>query len=49
MEMLTHHELMNQLHEKIRELESDNGDGFDRYIRAMMAGQLPRPQTGSWD
>ncbi|MCF8128236.1 MAG: radical SAM protein [Deltaproteobacteria bacterium] len=49
MEMMTHHDLMNQLHEKIGELENDNGDGFDRYIRAMMAGQLPRPQTGSWD
>jgi len=48
MEMLEHQNLMNQLHEKIRELESGNGDGFDRYIRAMMAGQLPRPQTGSW-
>jgi radical SAM superfamily enzyme len=49
MEMLKHHDLMNQLHEKIRELESGNEDGFDRYIRSMMAGQLPRPQTGSWD
>ncbi|MCG6877536.1 MAG: radical SAM protein [Deltaproteobacteria bacterium] len=47
MEMLKHHDLMNQLHEKIKELE--NGDGFNKYIRAMMAGQLPRPQTGSWD
>ena len=46
-EMLRHQDLMNQLNEKIEEL--DNGDRFDKYIRAMMAGQLPRPQTGSWD
>ena len=45
-EMLQHRDLMNQLREKVKELEK--GDGFDRYIRAMMAGQLPRPQTGSW-
>jgi len=48
MEMLKHEDLMGQLHEKIKELENGNGDGFNRYIRAMMAGQLPRPQTGSW-
>jgi len=48
LEMLKHEDLMNQLHEKIKELESGNGDGFNGYIRAMMAGQLPRPQTGSW-
>ena len=46
-EMLRHQDLMAQLHEKIKELE-ENG-GFDKYVRAMMAGQLPRPQTGSWD
>ncbi len=49
LEMLGHQNLMRQLHEKIKELEKDDTDGFDRYIRAMMAGQLPRPQTGSWD
>jgi hypothetical protein len=48
MEMMKHHDLMNQLHKKSG-IGKDNGDGFDRYIRAMMAGQLPRPQTGSWD
>lgn len=46
-EMLKHEDLMNQIHAKIKELE--NGGGFNQYIRAMMAGQLPRPQTGSWD
>ena len=46
-EMLRHQDLMKQLHEKIKELE--NGDGFNKYIRAMMAVQLPRPQTGSWE
>jgi radical SAM superfamily enzyme len=45
-EMLKHQDLMKQLHGKLEEL--GNGDGFDRYIRAMMAGQLPRPQSGSW-
>jgi radical SAM superfamily enzyme len=48
LEMLKHQDLMRELHNKIEELDSDNGDGFDRYIRIMMAGQLPRPQTGSW-
>jgi radical SAM superfamily enzyme len=47
-EMLKHQDLMSELHNKIEELESGNGGGFDLYIRAMMAGQLPRPQTGSW-
>jgi len=46
LEMLKHQDLMNQLHGKVKEL--DNGDGFNGYIRAMMAGQLPRPQSGSW-
>ena len=47
-EMLKHQDLMSELHNKIEDLESGNGSGFDLYIRAMMAGQLPRPQTGSW-
>ena len=45
-EMLKEQGLMNQLHEKVKELE--DGEGFDRYIRAMMACQLPRPQSGLW-
>ena len=48
LKMLKHEDLMKQLHGKIKELENGNGDGFNGYIRAMMAGQLPRPQTGSW-
>ena len=47
-EMLKHQDLMSELHNKIEELDGGNGGGFDRYIRTMMAGQLPRPQTGSW-
>ena len=47
-EMFNHPDLMGQLHNKIQELDGGKDDGFDRYIRAMMAGQLPRPQTGSW-
>jgi radical SAM superfamily enzyme YgiQ (UPF0313 family) len=47
LEMLKHPDLMGRLHREIEELDGDSG-GFDRYIRAMMAGQLPRPQTGSW-
>lgn len=47
LEMLENRDLMSQLYKKI-DLESGNADGFDGYIRAMMARQLPRPQTGSW-
>lgn len=47
-EMLRHEDLMGELHGKIKELDGGNGKGFFRYIRSMMAGQLPRPQTGSW-
>ncbi|MBT3258959.1 MAG: radical SAM protein [Deltaproteobacteria bacterium] len=48
LEMLKHEDLMSQLHEKIKELENGKENDFNGYIRAMMAGQLPRPQTGSW-
>ncbi len=48
-EMLRHTNLMQQLHQKIEELESEDGEGFDRYVRTMTACQLPRPQSGSWD
>ena len=48
LEMFKHEDLMSQLHEKIKELENGKGNGFNGYIRAMTAGQLPRPQTGSW-
>jgi len=47
-EMIRQQDLMGELHNKIEELDSGNGGGFNRYISAMMAGQLPRPQTGSW-
>ncbi len=47
-EMLGNRDLMAQLYKKIEELETGTADGFDRYIRAMMACQLPQPQTGSW-
>ena len=47
-DMLNNQSMMEKLREKIRELEQEDETGFDRYIRAMMAGQLPRPQTSSW-
>ncbi len=47
-DMLHNPNLLYKLHEKVRELEQGSKKGFDRYIRAMMAGQLPRPQTNSW-
>lgn len=47
-DMLKDEGFMDKLHEKIRELEQDDETGFDKYIRAMMARQLPQPQTGSW-
>ena len=47
-DMLKDKEVMAQLHGEIKDLEKESGAGFDRYIRAMMARQLPRPQTDSW-
>ena len=48
LEMLGNKALMSELYNKLEELERDDADGFNVYIRAMMACQLPRPQTGSW-
>ena len=47
-DMLKNQGVMTQLRGKVRDLESQNKTGFDRYIRAMMSSQLPRPQTDSW-
>jgi len=46
--MLKNQDVMAQLHEKLEDLEKDDPEGLDRYIRSMMAYQLPRPQTDSW-
>lgn len=48
-EMLRETELLHQLHQKIKAVESEAQGGFNRYVRSMMAGQLPRPQTDSWE
>jgi hypothetical protein len=48
LDMLKNQSLVDRLREKAGDLERENESGFDRYIRAMMAGQLPRPQTDSW-
>jgi len=48
MDMLKNQDVMAQLHEKLEDLERDNPEGLDQYIRSMMACQLPRPQTDSW-
>ncbi len=44
-DMLRDQGVMARLHGKIKDLEQESGAGFDQYIRAMMASQLPRPQT----
>ena len=48
LDMLKNQDVMAQLHEKLEDLEKDNPEGLDQYIRSMMACQLPRPQTDSW-
>ena len=40
--------LMNELIEKIEELEKENEDGFYKHIRKLMAHSLPPPQTDNW-
>ena len=48
MDMLKNRDVMARLHKKIEDLERDDSEGLDRYIRSMMACQLPRAQTDSW-
>ncbi len=47
-DMLKNQEVMTRLHKKVEDLERDDSEGLDRYIRSMMACQLPRAQTDSW-
>ncbi|MGM0426242.1 MAG: radical SAM protein [Thermodesulfobacteriota bacterium] len=47
-EMLQNKDLLGRLHRKIEAIEQDAPNGFNQYIQAMMATQLPRPQTNSW-
>ena len=49
LDMLKNQDVMAQLHEKLEDLEKDDPEGLDRYIRSMMACQLPRAQTDSWN
>ncbi len=48
MDMLKNRDDMARLYKKIEDLEKDDSNGLDNYIRSMMAYQLPRPQTDSW-
>jgi len=48
MDMLRNQDVMAQLHKKIEDLEKDDPEGLDRYIRSMMACQIPQAQTDSW-
>jgi len=48
MDMLKNRDVMARLYKKIEDLERDDPEGLDRYIRSMMACQLPRAQTDSW-
>jgi len=47
-DMLKNRDVMARLYKKIEDLEKDDSQGLDRYIRSMMACQLPRAQTDSW-
>jgi radical SAM superfamily enzyme len=47
-DMIQNEEIMSQLRQKLKELEAEPAGGFDRYIRALMSCQLPRPQTDHW-
>jgi radical SAM superfamily enzyme len=48
MDMLKDNDVMARLYKKIEDLEKNDSEGLDRYIRSMMACQLPRAQTDSW-
>jgi len=48
MEMLNNNEDMAPIYKKLEALEKDDPQGLDKYIRSMMACQLPRAQTDSW-
>jgi radical SAM superfamily enzyme len=41
-------ETTEKLREEIQRLETEEEDGFNRYIRRLMSFQLPQPQTDAW-
>lgn len=47
-DMIKNKDVMARLYKKIEDLEKDDPEGLDKYIRSMMACQLPRAQTDSW-
>jgi len=49
LDMLKDQDVMARLYEKLEDLEKDDSEGLDQYIRSMMACQLPRAQTDSWN
>jgi radical SAM superfamily enzyme len=46
--MIQNEDLMTQLREKLKELETGHAGSYHQYIRALMACQLPQPQTDQW-
>jgi hypothetical protein len=48
MDMIKNNDVMARLYKKIEDLEKDDPEGLDKYIRSMMACQLPRAQTDFW-
>jgi len=39
---------ITKLREEIQRLETEEDDGFNKYIRRLMTFQLPQPQTDAW-
>ncbi|MBW1722313.1 MAG: radical SAM protein [Deltaproteobacteria bacterium] len=48
LEVVQDKELLEKLVKEIERLEAREEDGFNRYIRRLMAYQLPQPQTRDW-
>ena len=48
LDMLKNKDVMGRLHEKFEDLEKDDSEGLDQYIRSMMVCQFPRAQADSW-
>ena len=47
-DMIQNEDMMNQLRQKLKDLETEPAEDFDQYIRALMSRQLPQPQTDHW-
>jgi len=46
--MIQNEDMMTQLRQKVKDLETEHAESFDQYIRALMSCQLPQPQTDHW-